>query len=94
MWHYEKPDNLVEWWEASVDKFRNNTLFWIRNDRNTLDPMTYGEVGQRIDNARGGLAAAGIRQGDFVGIIANNRPEWCILSYATYGRNARFVPMY
>jgi len=94
MWHYEKPDNLVEWWETSVDKFRNNTLFWIRNDRNTLDPMTYGEVGQRINNARGGLAAAGIREGDFVGIIANNRPEWCILSYATYGRNARFVPMY
>jgi len=94
MWHYEKPDNQVEWWETSVDKFRNNTLFWIRNDQNTLDPMTYGEVGRRIDNARGGLAAAGIREGDFVGIIANNRPEWCILSYATYGRNARFVPMY
>jgi len=54
----------------------------------------YGEIGERIKNARAGLAQAGIREGDFVGIIANNRPEWAVLSYATYGRNARFVPMY
>ena len=94
MWKYEKPDNLVEWWEESASKFRDNTLFWVRNDKGTLDSITYGEIGRRIDNARGGLACAGIRKGDFVGIIANNRPEWCILSYATYGCNARFVPMY
>ena len=94
MWTYEKPDNLVEWWEESVGKFRNNTLFWVRNDHGGLDSITYGQIGERIDNARGGLAQAGVGEGDFVGIIANNRPEWCILSYATYGRNARFVPMY
>ncbi len=94
MWQYEKPDNLVEWWEKSVSKFRSNTLFWVRNEKQGLDPITYGEIDDRINNTRGGLAAAGIREGDFVGIIANNRPEWCILCYATYGRNARFVPMY
>ena len=94
MWKYEKPDNLVEWWEESVRKFRSNTLFWVRNDSGTLDPITYGEIGKRINNARAGLAHAGIREGDFVGIIANNRPEWAVLSYATYGCNARFVPMY
>jgi len=94
MWHYEKPDNLVEWWGESVKKFRTNTLFWVRNDKNTLDAITYGEIDERIRNARGGLAAAGVQEADFVGIIANNRPEWCVLSYATYGRNARFVPMY
>ena len=94
MWTYEKPDNLVEWWAESYRRFRNNPLFWIRNDQGTLDPITYGEIGERIDNARAGLALAGIREGDFVGIIAKNRPEWAVLSYATYGRNARFVPMY
>ncbi len=94
MWEYEKPDNLVEWWEDSVRQFRNNPLFLIRNDKGTLDPITYGEIGRRIKNVRGGLAHANVREGDFVGIIAGNRPEWAILSYATYGRNARFVPMY
>jgi len=94
MWKYEKPDNLVEWWEESVRKFATNTLFWVRNENGTLDSITYGEIGERINHARAGLAQAGIREGDYVGIIANNRPEWAILSYATYGRNARFVPMY
>lgn len=94
MWKYEKPDNLVEWWEESVCKFRTNTLFWVRSENGKLDPITYGEIGERINHARAGLAQAGIREGDYVGIIANNRPEWAVLSYATYGRNARFVPMY
>jgi long-chain acyl-CoA synthetase len=94
MWKYEKPDNLVEWWEESVRKFSDNTLFWVRNDNSTLDPITYGEIGERIKNVRAGLAHAGIREKDFVGIIANNRPAWAILSYATYGCNAQFVPMY
>ena len=93
-WIYEKPDNLVDWWKDSVKKFRDNTLFWVKNDSGTLDSITYGKIDERIANARGGLVRAGIRQGDFVGIIAGNRPEWCILSYATYGCNARFVPMY
>lgn len=94
MWKYEKPDNLVEWWEESVRKFRTNTLFWVRNGRGTLDSVTYGQIGEHIKNARAGLALAGIRAGDYVGIIANNRPEWAVLSYATYGLKARFVPMY
>ena len=94
MWEYEKPNNLVEWWEESIHKFRNNILFWVRNDRETLDPITYGEIGERINNVRAGLVHAGVRESDFVGIIANNRPEWAVLSYATYGCNARFVPMY
>jgi long-chain acyl-CoA synthetase len=94
MWTYEKPDNLVEWWEESVRKFTDKPLFWVRNGKGTLDPITYGEIGEQVNNARSGLAHAGIREGDFVGIIADNRPEWAVLSYATYGRNARFVPMY
>jgi len=29
-----------------------------------------------------------------VGIVANNRIEWAVAAYATYGRGAQFVPMY
>jgi len=93
-WTYEKPDNLVEWWEASEKKFGGNVLFWVHNEQGSVDPVTYGETGERIRNARGGLAKLGIGEGDAVGIISPNRPEWAVLSYATYGRKARFIPMY
>ncbi|PKL40651.1 MAG: long-chain fatty acid--CoA ligase [Spirochaetae bacterium HGW-Spirochaetae-1] len=94
MWQYEKPDNLVSWWEESVKKYGKNTLFWVKNTKGTLDSITYNEIGKRIDNARGGLAQLGIEKDDSVGIISTNRPEWVVLAYATYGRGARYIPMY
>ncbi len=94
MWIYEKPDNLVEWWIESEKRFNNNVLFWMHNEKGTLDPITYGEIGRRINHARGGLVRLGIGQGDAVGIISSNRPEWAVLAFATYGRKARYIPMY
>lgn len=94
MWTYEKPDNLVEWWIDSENKFRDNVLFWMHNESGSLDPITYGEIGRRIEHARGGLARLGIGEGDGVGIISANRPEWVILAFAAYGRKARYIPMY
>jgi len=94
MWTYEKPDNLVEWWIESEKKFGDVPLFLVHNVRGGLDPITYAEIGLRIANARGGLAALGIGKGDAVGIIANNRPEWAVLAFATFGCNASYVPMY
>jgi long-chain acyl-CoA synthetase len=94
MWTYEKPDNLVEWWLESEKKFSANALFLVRNSEGSLDKQTYGEIGTRIKNARGGLAKLGIKKNDAVGIISANRPEWAVLAFATYGRNARYIPMY
>ncbi len=94
MWVYEKPDNLVQWWIESEKKYKDNVLFWVHDGEGGLKPLNYGEIGVRIENARSGLAALGVGKDDTVGIISPNRPEWAILSYATYGRNARFVPMY
>jgi long-chain acyl-CoA synthetase len=94
MWTYEKPDNLVEWWEESEKKFSSNVLFRVHTGTGSLASITYGEIGRRIRNARGGLAQLGIAEGDAVGIISANRPEWAVLAYATYGRKGRFIPMY
>ena len=54
--------------------------------------MTYRQIGRRVDDLRGALAGLGIGRGDAVGIIANNRTEWAIAAYATYGLGGRFVP--
>jgi long-chain acyl-CoA synthetase len=94
MWTYEKPDNLVEWWLESEKKFSDNILFLLHDGEGGLKPVKYGEIGRRINNARGGLAKLGINKDDAVGIIAPNCPEWAVLAFATYGCNARFIPMY
>ena len=89
------PDNLVDLFENAVKKFKDNKLFGTKNKAKTgYDWLTYGEVAQRVDHLRGGLAAVGVGKGDGVGIIANNRNEWAIAAYATYGLGARYIPMY
>ncbi|MBI9084419.1 MAG: long-chain fatty acid--CoA ligase [Desulfobacterales bacterium] len=89
------PDNLVDLFENAVKKFKDNQLFGTKNQAGTdYDWITYADVAQRVDHLRGGLAAAGVGMGDGVGIIANNRNEWAIAAYATYGLGARYIPMY
>ncbi len=91
----ETPGNLVELFENGVKEFKDNPLFGLKNETKTaLNWMTYGDVGQRVDNLRGGLVQKGIGKNEVVGFIGNNRPEWAITAFATYGTGARFVPMY
>jgi len=92
---FDGPENLVELFERAVDRFRDNKLFGTKNKAgDSYDWITYGEVAERVDHLRGGLAGIGVGQGDGVGIIANNRNEWAIAAYATYGLGARYIPMY
>ena len=91
---FEKPDNLVELIENSLEKYPDNAMFGTKNDEGEYEWVTYREVGERIDNLRSGLSQEGIKQGEAVGIIANNRTEWAISAYATFGLGGRFIPMY
>ncbi len=90
----DKPDNLVALLEESVAKYPNNRLFGTKNKQGVYEWVTYGEVGRRVDNLRGGLAKLGVKKGDAVGLIANNRVEWAVAAFAAYGIGARYVPMY
>jgi long-chain acyl-CoA synthetase len=94
MYQLEKPDNLVEFLENSVAKYADKPLFGTKNSSGTYEWVTYREVGKRVDNLRGGLAQLGVGKDDAVGIIANNRVEWAVAAFATYGRAGRFIPMY
>lgn len=89
-----KPDNLVEFLEHGVQTYPDNLLFGTKDTEGTYRWLTYREVGRRVDNLRAGLASLGVRRGDAVGIIANNRTEWAVAAFATFGLGARFVPMY
>ena len=93
-YRYDRPNNLVSLIEDSVAKFTKNPLFGTKNAAGEYEWITYGQVGRRVDNLRGGLAGLGIGKDDAVGIIANNRVEWAICAFATYGLGARYIPMY
>ncbi len=91
---FEAPDNLVEIFENSATKFANNPLMGEKDAAGVYQWVTYGEIATRVNNLRAGLSAIGVKQGDTVGIIANNRKEWLIGEIATQGLCAAYVPMY
>jgi long-chain acyl-CoA synthetase len=90
----KRVDNLVELFEQSVSLYGDNKLFGTKNEAGDYEWVTYKDVARRVDNLRAGLAAQGIGKGDAVGLIANNRTEWAVAAFATFGLGARFIPMY
>jgi len=91
---YEAPDNLVEIFENSTTKFANNLLMGEKDTAGVYQWVTYSQIAARVNNLRAGLSALGVKYGDKVGIIANNRKEWLIGEMATQGLGAAYVPMY
>lgn len=88
-----KFTTLVDMIDNSLKSFGPNKVFGTKIN-GTYQWITYDDLGKQITAARGGLAALGVQQGDRVAIIANNRVEWAVMSYATYQLGAAFAPMY
>ncbi|MEL6345308.1 MAG: long-chain fatty acid--CoA ligase [Myxococcota bacterium] len=85
--------NLVDMFSRSVEKFADNRRFGTKRN-GAWEWMTFAEMGEQVDAFRSGLASIGIERGDAVAVISNNRVEWAVGAYATYGRGALYVPMY
>ncbi|SHO49650.1 AMP-dependent synthetase/ligase [Desulfopila aestuarii] len=94
MYTFDKPDNLVEMFEESLGRNAERPLFGNADNNGKYTWVTYREVGERVNDLRAGLAQLGVSAGDAVGIIANNRTEWAIAAFATFGLGGRFIPMY
>ena len=85
--------NLVELFEHGRRAFADRPLFGTKHD-SVWEWTTYGRFGELVDAFRAGLATLGVSPGDRVAIVSNNRVEWAVAAYATYGLGATFVPMY
>src|SRR5258708_14544972 len=85
--------SLVDLLDQGAEKYAAREVF----GKKTGDAWVYTKYAQfkkLVDDMRGGLAQLDVGRGDKVGIIANNRIEWAVAAYATYGLGAAYVPMY
>lgn len=57
-------------------------------------PLSYAEMERRVARAAEGLAQLGVRPGDRVALLSENRPEWTIADYAILCLGAINVPIY
>ncbi len=86
--------NLVELCSRSCERYSGNPLFGTRQADGSWTFITYGDFGAEVEKARAGFMSLGLIEGDAVAVISNNRVEWAVGAYATYGCGAMYVPMY
>ena len=87
------PRSLVEMQERACAAHAARPLFGTK-----VGPeyqwTTYAEFAEKVDAFRAALAQLGVGRDSKVAVISDNRVEWAIGAYATYGLGAQYVPMY
>ncbi len=89
-----KFETLVELLENSKQDFAEREIFGTKQSDGSWTWIHYRDFGKMVDQARAGLAGLGIEKGDRVAIVSDNRVEWAVFAFATYGLGACYVPMY
>lgn len=85
--------NLVQLLSTTVDRFADRPLFGqLKGD--DIVWTSYREFASMVANLRAGLHKLGVKPGDGVAVISNNRLEWAVGAHAAIGLGARYVPMY
>jgi long-chain acyl-CoA synthetase len=85
--------NLVQLLSTTVDRFADRPLLG-RLQGDEIVWTSYREFAALVANMRAGLQKLGVKQGDGVAVISNNRLEWAVGAHAAIGLGARYVPMY
>jgi len=76
-----------------VDMHAARPAQWYRKNGQYL-PVTYAQLSLRIRTLASGLMLAGIKPGDRIALLMENRPEWAIIDYAILSIGAVTVPLY
>ena len=66
-------NTLLDFQVSSCLKFKDRPLFGVRNPDGTYNWMSYAEFGKQIDQARTAFLSAGLKPGERIACISNNR---------------------
>ena len=83
------PAMFLYWAARKPDR----PFLWVRKDKDWVS-LSWAETERRVRLFAGGLTALGIRPGDRVALVAENRPEWAIADLAIMAAGAITVPAY
>jgi long-chain acyl-CoA synthetase len=85
--------SLVAMFFAQADRFADRPMLWSKRN-GAYQPLTWRTVAAEVCRLAAGLQALGVGRGDRVGIVAENRPEWCIADLAIMAAGGVSVPAY
>jgi len=87
------PGTLNQLFFEAVSKYNRPDALQVKRD-GAYRPISHSEVAERVRHAARGLSSLGVRRGDRVAILSENRPEWAIADYACLTIGLTDVPIY
>jgi long-chain acyl-CoA synthetase len=88
-----EPGTLNQLFFDAVERYRKPDALQVkRNGR--YEPISHATLEERVRRMALGLTELGVRSGDRVAILSENRPEWAIADYACLMIGASDVPIY
>jgi len=85
--------NLVTMFFDQVEKYGEHPFLWAKQD-GKYRPMSWREVAMQVSELARGLQALGVKDGERVVLVAENRPEWLIADMAIMVAGGITVPAY
>ncbi|HJP61640.1 MAG TPA: long-chain fatty acid--CoA ligase [Gemmatimonadaceae bacterium] len=87
------PGTLNQLFFDAADRFKKPDALQYKKD-GAYRSISHAEVLDRVRRLARGLSSLGVRRGDRVGILSENRPEWAIADYACLTAGMTDVPIY
>ncbi len=85
--------NLVAMFFDQAERYGTKPLLWAKH-QGTYHPLSWLDVSDRVCRLALGLQQLGLRRGDRVLIVAENRPEWVVADLAIMAIGGVTVPAY
>lgn len=88
-----KTGNLVELFLNRADARGEAPFLWAKKG-GTWQPLSWAEVTRQVCTLAESLRRIGLKDGDRVMLVSENRPEWCIADFAIMAAGCITVPAY
>ncbi len=87
-----QSDTLIRRFKKTVDLHGEKPAVYSKDDGKSFQPYTFSQLFEKVSLAAAGLASKGIKKGDHLGILSDNRKEWLISDLASLTLGAIDVP--
>ncbi len=88
-----QPGTLNQIFFSAVERYQKPDALQVKVG-GRYEPISHATLFSRVRHAAIGLAELGVRHGDRVALLSENRPEWAIADYACLASGVTDVPIY
>jgi len=88
-----KYNNLAEMFVSNAERLKERTAFMYKHE-GQYKSISYNEAWTIVKKIAAGLASLGVKRGEKVALLSENRYEWAFTDYAVLALGAVNVPIY